>query len=228
MKPENYPGLPKWPAMVVVGDPVTVEQAEEILIRTDGLSFCSNAREAQKEFYRILGLETDEWGSPYGGSTAQDYRNSHDKWQSVASKLRVLNEISYLRNARILSSYIGGPHGWCDWNGSIFSNSYNIGKWPSVEVVRDEWKCIAKAFPYLKLRCQLFSGEQCEEGSEPVVEFRVSKGRVRVMEPKDCLSIDPTLNLDPIKFALPPHIREVGVSFDRFKKVIGRLLSNSY
>lgn len=35
-----------------------------------------------------------------------------------------------------------------------------------------------EAFPYLDLRCQLLSGESCEEEAKPVVEFIVKDGTV--------------------------------------------------
>jgi len=46
--------LPKWPAFVVVGKPVTKEQAMEILIRTDSLCFSSNDREFDRELNEAL------------------------------------------------------------------------------------------------------------------------------------------------------------------------------
>lgn len=47
-------GLPKWPALVVKGTPVTREQAMEIIIKTDGLYFCSNDREFEKDLYSLI------------------------------------------------------------------------------------------------------------------------------------------------------------------------------
>ena len=36
--------LPKWPALLVVGDRVTTDQAAEIIVRTAGYAFCTNDR----------------------------------------------------------------------------------------------------------------------------------------------------------------------------------------
>ena len=132
--------LPKWPSMLVVGEPVTQEQAEEIIIRTSNIDFSIN----------------DEW-----------FRAQLHK--------------------AMASSYIGGPHGWCDWQGQIFTNSYNIGKWPSTQEVYEEWRCIATAFPFLSLKCQLFDGETCEEEErelKPIIQFNVSQGQVTLCEPE--------------------------------------------
>jgi hypothetical protein len=41
-------GLPKWPALLVVGKPVTRAQAMEIILRTDDLYFSSNDRSFDK------------------------------------------------------------------------------------------------------------------------------------------------------------------------------------
>jgi hypothetical protein len=43
--------LPKWPGLLVVGKPVTREQAMEIIIRTDSLWFSTNDYKFSKECY---------------------------------------------------------------------------------------------------------------------------------------------------------------------------------
>jgi len=89
-------------------------------------------------------------------------------------------DLYYLTNERIMSCWIGGPNGWCDWDGTIGCNNKNIGKWPDVEAVAAEWGLIAEAFPFLNLRCQLFDGETCEEDAKPILLFTVANGRVVV------------------------------------------------
>jgi hypothetical protein len=51
-----------------------------------------------------------------------------------------------------------------------------------MEVARD-WGAIAKAFPFLELKCQLFDREGCEDGGKPLVEFVVNGGTVTIGEP---------------------------------------------
>ena len=46
--------LPKWPALVVIGESVTKEQAMEILIRTDSLYFGCNDKEWEEELNFIV------------------------------------------------------------------------------------------------------------------------------------------------------------------------------
>jgi hypothetical protein len=94
-------------------------------------------------------------------------------------------DLHYLHNSRIASSWVGGPHGWCDWSGAITSANYNIGKWPSVREVFDDWSAIAAAFPFLRLWSQLYSGETCEDGTTPLVEFVIGEGKATVCRPTE-------------------------------------------
>ena len=43
--------LPKWPALVVMGNPVTREEAQEILVRTGGTWFLTNDRRFGRELH---------------------------------------------------------------------------------------------------------------------------------------------------------------------------------
>lgn len=161
--------LNKWPAMLVVGEKVTVEQAIEINFRTA----CSYWSSNDKDFLAFI--------AEVIGANVGNYRNVEftdeirEAWGHIP--------LEYLSNSNIVSSYIGGPHGWCSWDGEIFSNSYNIGKWPTVREVYDDWCRIAEAFPFLNLRCQLMSGECSEERLTALVEFVVKDGAVEVLIP---------------------------------------------
>jgi hypothetical protein len=152
----------------------------EIIVRTSGFYFGGNDKTFSKQIWQEIGAkEFDKWGEP-------DFQVQN----ALKQEFGVL-DLEYLCNRRIVSSWIGGPHGWCNWNGMIFCNNYNIGKWPSAIEVLNEWKVIAKAFPYLSLRCQLFNAE-CSEEREPgddrpieaVVEYTVKNGKVRCGTPK--------------------------------------------
>lgn len=181
-------GLPKWPAttIVVAGWDVTKEQAAEILIRTTDLTyFSTNDHAFARRLYEVMGLATDDHGWP-------DWRANEGKSEAIRATYGSL-DLTYLHNDRIVSSWIGGPKGWCNWDGTIASANYNIGRWPSIAEVYDEWQTIAAAFPFLTLRSQLYNGETCEEGTEPVVEFDVSNGKVDLIEPTDPLPVRDTL-----------------------------------
>jgi len=166
--------LPKWPECRVDGESVTKEQAQEILIRTQDFHISTNDRSFVIECYRALGLKIKQ-EYPY-----------HD-WNEIDQKREEYKclDIEYLQNARIASSYIGGPNGWLNWDGTIYQTGMNIGKWPSIQAIHDEWKQIAKSFPYLDLQCQLFSGEGCEAGTVPVVEFVVKNGKASMKKPTE-------------------------------------------
>ena len=169
--------LPKWPAFVVSGKKVSEELATNIVIRTDSslpdFQFSSNDKEFEKTLNEIFRFP---WELDISN---KEYETHWDKVQKLHKDLHLV-KTNYLNNSQILSAYIGGPHGWCNWNGDIFSNTTNLGKWPEVTEVAEDWSLIATAFPQLDLKCHLYSGESCEDHSRPVVEFVVKNGIVEV------------------------------------------------
>ena len=205
--------LPKWPAMVVTGKKVTKEQAMEILIRTCSLSYiCTNDREFKRKLYEyVYGVKStgEEYSLydyfPKDFAAEEKARTSmHERTKNFA------DELGYLKNSRIVSSWIGGPHGWCDWEGNIFCNTYNIGKHPSDEEVLADWILIAEAFPYLNLECQLFNGETCEENITPLIQYSVRHGKV--------ISFIPTKSIHPVGDTNFDFNRsERGCTFEQFK-----------
>jgi hypothetical protein len=206
--------LIKWPALIVMGKKVTPEQAMEILIRTDSWWFSGNDHHLEKQLKEIAGLYLDK-------DNCEDWRTAHDLDQVVKEAHGVL-DLEYLTNARIVSSWVGGPHGWCDWNGNIFCNNYNIGKWPSVKEVYEEWEKIAAAFPYLDLRCQLMNCETSEDDPQPVVEFVVFGGKVHLVEP-EALMLPPAFDIAGAAlsvFTLSSGQREFGTTIEQFKKAL--------
>ena len=169
--------LPKWPALVVVGDDVTKDQAKEILIRTTSTYLRCN----DGAWNKIVALA-------FGISADPDSDLEWDIQEAVFKGLGVLDLI-YLTNNRIASSYVYGPTGWCDWSGKIGCNNFNVGKWPTVEYVTNDWKTIAAAFPFLNLKAQLFNGEHCEDNLKPLVEFQIKNGEVSVTTPTEAIGM---------------------------------------
>lgn len=180
----NLPYLGKWPAMVVIGKKITENQAKEIIIRTSGLFFVSNNHVFVQALYEHIFKRKSQQQKYH--STICDYYTTEKEYRSVMEKYGILYDIEYLKNGgRVVSSYIGGPHGWCNWDGTIFTNSYNIGKYPSVDRVEKEWKIIARAFPYLNLKCQLWKEESTDPDNIPVIQYNIKNGKVTVVEPED-------------------------------------------
>lgn len=221
-RPEQYRypldsiGLPKWPALLVTGKRVTLDQAIEINFRTASSWWSTNDKEFLEFIAESIGASIEGYG--YLNFT-QEMR---EKWGHLS--------LEYLCNSNIVSSYIGGPHGWCSWDGHIFANSYNIGKYPSVVEVHSEWEQIAKAFPFLSLRCQLLDGESSEDGDrKALVEYVIEDGKVEAFVPEDPTPMVANVGLDfnMVAALFNSRLREHGTEqqfterYNRFKELRG-------
>jgi hypothetical protein len=221
--------LPKWPALLVVGKPVTREQAMEIILRTDDLYFSSNDRSFNKllnEYFYDIEV-TDEY---YGGENKSiakkinveenDYKLIWDYKEQKNSEIKSL-DLHYLSNSRIVSCWIGGAHGWCDWDGNIGTSNYNIGKWPSVGEVYNDWVKIAEEFPFLELTCQLQNSEAGDDDiiAVPVVEYRIKDGKVEMVNPTELIAQYKFDDEVMIKRFSDPH-SERGCTIEMFKEAV--------
>lgn len=224
-------GLPKWPALAVVGKPITRDQAMEILIRTDDLWFSSNDHQFDRLLSQyVFDVEIAEAGFDTKSRAIKEklgLTEGPDTWSKVYEyenqKRAELGHISlnYMQNSRIVSSWIGGPHGWCDWDGNIGSRNYNIGKWPTVQEVYLDWKKIAAAFPFLDLKCQLMGHEAGPDDGEdkPLVEFTVKNGKVKMSVPKAPITSTAFGSADMYaRFTNPTGER--GCTFELFKSAV--------
>jgi hypothetical protein len=173
--------LPKWPEMAVWGKPVTVEQAKDIILRTD--SFLTNIN----EFSGGNNKRWCDWARGELGFQHLVEDESEGHWarkEGVEAKLRAaigFVETEYVHNTWAASCYVYGPYGWCHPDGTIWYED-NIGKWPNAREVFEEWQALAKAFPFLDLTVTLFSGESDADDVEAVVSFRVQDGQVAVLD----------------------------------------------
>lgn len=213
--------LGKWPRLVVVGDPVTPEQAMEILIRTDMLEFLTNDRcfsnKCASYFYGrqidSLGSFSDQFRGEDGKIDFHNYWGFKDKAKAAVGQI----DLQYLYNSRIMSSWIGGLHGWCDWDGYIGCSNYNIGKHPSVEEVCKEWQAIATAFPCLNLKSQLIT----EEGEGNIaIEFEVKDGTAIIKKPGSLLEDVRELDIDEIVIDFHNHEGERGCTYEKFVQAV--------
>lgn len=177
--------LPKWPQMVVTGRPVSPEQALEIIRRTDWFfqhfGFTANSTPFVQQARQIL--EFKDYDDFVGPDGERDYR-AYNQWRNWYRKQWGIIDTAYVLNDWIASSYIGGPHGWCHPDGTI-AFADNVGKWPSVAAIREDWKCLAEAFPFIDVAVTLMSGESLEEDTKPVVSLIVANGEVQLVDPAD-------------------------------------------
>jgi hypothetical protein len=204
--------LSKWPRLLVVGKRVTPQQAGEILLRTNSWHMWLNDRAWMRQVGELANLPVDD----YGMFDFQAVRAFERRYRVLA--------LHHLHNHQIGSPSVAGAHGWCVWNGAIGCGVYNIGKWPSIAEVTEDWETIAAAFPYLDLRAQLVP----DEGTAgfPAVEWHVSRGRVELdLEPVELLR--PPVELDETdivaRVLLPGGER--GVSAPRLAEALSQLRS---
>jgi len=205
--------LGKWPRLLVTGDRVTNEQADEIIIRTTSRMFFTNDKTWEKQALEILGIPELIYGG--GEGWAERFREHKAAWDRLGNL-----SLEYLTTSQIASATIGGPHGWCDWNGWIFSDQHNIGKWPSHETVTKEWTKIAQAFPYLRLRAQLISDEGA---GELAGTWDVTQGAVTFREDVTELVTPPTEMSDNLIVASVLLGMEQGVGAERLTQAVQRL-----
>ena len=165
----KIPNLPKWPQMIVTGKSVTKEQAWDIILKTDDFLTASN---------EYAGGNYDQFTKAY----QQDTKLNHLDWNATKELRKSIGFVdsAFVYNRWASSSFVYGPAGWCKPNGEI-QFCHNVGKWPEVEEILNDWSLIASAFEYLDLNVTIMSGESCEEESTPLINIKVSNG-VAVLE----------------------------------------------
>jgi hypothetical protein len=165
--------LPKWPQMLVKGSCINPDQAFDIILRTD---------EFLTSTYKYSGGNNHEFNQWYRDiSNLWMYEDDVDVQRELRAKLGFIYT-EYVCNEWASCSFIYGGHGWCNSYGHIYYED-NIGKWPKVSEVVNEWTLIAKAFPYLNVVISLMSGERSEENNHALVNIRVKQGRVYLRRP---------------------------------------------
>jgi len=219
--------LGKWPAMVVLGDKITEEQANEVLIRTMAREYfdMTNDHEWAATVREIFGKEDDY---SLRNATFEERLALMRRNDALLDELGILR-LEYLYNSRIASSYIGGPHGWLDWNGNISGNKpYNIGKWPDEGSILDEWTLIAETFPFLSLTAQYYSESPSEPGGELdfVFEVTVKDGSASVTDgvefEEDDINYGAVTEEDIFKMVSDPY-RERGVTEARLRTAVSQV-----
>ncbi|QDH83569.1 hypothetical protein [Achromobacter phage Motura] len=180
--------LPKWPQMLVWGTPVSIEQAQDVIFRTDKFLhrlsdiYGGNNQKYNEAVHRELGY--DRVKKAFKG--LQQKHGVHSNWsvdyeleqwaeELIEEALGVVYTV-YVKNDWTSCAFIYGGHGWLHPDGNI-GYFDNIGKYPTYEEVFNDWSKIAAAFPYLDLKVTLMSGESCEP-SKPVFTLVMSNGQL--------------------------------------------------
>lgn len=148
----------KWPRLIVVGESITPAQAEQVIVRTDSGYLHCNDLKWEAAARKIMGLYDFMEERDQSRLNEIGYITQGIEREFAARAALGMLELHYLSNTQIAGAWLGGgTQGWCHWDGRIGSANYNIGKWPTVEEVTEDWKKIARTFPYLNLRSQLAS-----------------------------------------------------------------------
>ena len=165
------------------GEPVTPEQADEIIRRTDSFFTwgCGNDKGRLAEIRRILRMPEE----PTHGCKPEEFRSYWDASERFKEEWGLLRT-EYIHNDYVASSYIGGANGFVQLDGVVL-HTKNVGKYPSGEGILRELETIATAFPFLKAEAVLMNNEHCVEGLEPVIGYRISGGAVSVFDPDEGL-----------------------------------------
>lgn len=217
--------LPKWPALVVVGDNIEPDEAAEVLIRTDlncpDFEHAGNDVSHRRSMAQLFGIRPPK--DHHGWTDDEDRtRYFRERWAALdklKGEMGIL-PLNYMHNHQIISAYIGGPHGWCAWDGTIGCNGYNIGKWPDVEDVAKDLEMITKAFSFLDLRAQLFDDEHCGVAPNPLVHFIAHNGDVTVRESNGVRLAIPD---DTVSLRCFSPGGEIGISAAEFRRKVEKV-----
>lgn len=218
--------LTNWPRLIVSGETVTPAQANQILIRTCDIhsSTTSNDPEWNNRVCEAFGIPNLDWEELHRMGPGDRPRNMlyrRARIRLVSQSLGVMR-LHFLRNSRISSTWIGGAHGWCDWQGTIACNTWNIGPSPTIAELIYDWETIADAFPYLTLDAQAVT-----DGGEGHVaaQWHVANGNAKMVTPGPLLtepSDDLSMPDDPLS-----SDHERGVTYERLIEAIAQVRSQA-
>jgi len=237
--PLNAVEYTKWPRLLLLGDPVTREQTNEILVRTTcHYMLITNDDEWEAQVRKVLGTPPDMDHEDYRLPHAELVARVEARHAALDARQRELGvlDLHYLYNERVMSCYADGPHGWCDWNGDIGATRYNVGKWPTATEVDCDLRTIAAAFPFLRMRVQLLSERYYEEVKDadghgtylhddtaPVM-WTVADGEVTYVI-ADAPPITPPTELssDELVLSFSNPYRERGVTLTRLREAVAQV-----
>lgn len=170
----------KWPQMMVKGKSITIDQAKEIIFRTDRFFV---------DFHKSSGGNNDKWNkwarnifgySKLLNNKEFDTNNKEfdiEEFRVKFEKSLKFLQTEYVHNSWASCAYVYGPYGWCHPDGKIYYCD-NVGKWPSVEAIVKDWQMIIEAFPFLDLTLTIFDGESCNEKKSPIFSLKIKDEKI--------------------------------------------------
>jgi hypothetical protein len=224
--------LGKWPMFLSSGKSLTLEQTYEIILRTTNFNYLDNNPNEYIQSNVLLsrlGLPEIECHG-----RIDDWVVLKDFYDAIGS---IESSLEYLLNHQFYSSYVGGRHGWIDWNGNIHSNDMSVGKYPDLRNLWIECKAIATAFPFLDCTFQFIperNGYEDESGTlikEPIAQYRLLNGKVTfklvdktIINPKtESERMADTINHMANLYAIATPIEVVPWEWDLLDKVVADL-----
>lgn len=191
-------GLGKYPIIIALGDTLTREQTNEVMLRTNRWHMLSCNDDGWCDIVTcILGhadiLDANPVvGDEYRPDGIWDYQLRWDLAAQFGDNIEAL-KLFALDNEAIMTSCVGGPCGWLDWSGRIRARYAEGSKWTSIDEVDDDWHAIAAAFPFLRLRAQLAAGTYLNDLAAGTVgaEWIIEDGTAQRVEPSAPLVAEP-------------------------------------
>ena len=200
----------------MTGAPVTVDQAKEIIFRTDrsirspsSWNIGGNDKQFRNKLVFKFGWnlfeelhELDDarrkkcLAEPQMELELVAHLNAWELQNEWSARMGMIST-EYVYNSFLSTAYIGGPAGWCNPDGRVQFENHNYGKWPSVEEILKDWQALATAFPFIDLVNTLYDNEHCESNAIPVCSIVVKDGTASVHEPDETLHERmPNMNFD--------------------------------
>lgn len=200
-----------WSGFLLYGKSISKKQAAEVIIRTTPL--------------RSLSFISEKWCQEVFGAFGIPIQSPEDildpeydpAFEEAVSKYKMLCDsqgfpkLEYFSNWQISSKL--GPHGWCDWDGDLVANSFDIGPRPFEEAILEEWSLLSSTFPFLDLKFNLMEGSISDRSSKPYYEYTIKDGSVTITQdfknpiitPHNYYPINPSekgVSLEYLKWAL--------------------------
>ena len=169
--------LSTWNGIVLEGQSISKEDAARVILRTTNLRGLNITDPLWKEkVFGMFGIPMNWDTDPLDPDLDPFFEEAVEKYGLLADSSG-FSRLEFFSNWKIFSDSKWGAHGWVDWDGQVFCNSWDIGKYPTEDLIQEEWELISSCFPFLDLTFLVYSGPLFEY-SFPFYKYRVSEGKV--------------------------------------------------